>query len=97
MSKYKTNEVPDYIKENFETDFLPCPRCGSEYVTWTNSRDLDILTQYVYCEGCSLDTFAVDTTCFIGLENKDYETTLMKYNTWVKTKPTRYHEEDWSE
>ena len=81
----------------FETDFLPCPRCKSQLVEWTNSRDLDVLWQGVYCNGCELHTFNVETTAFIMLENLDYETTLMKYNAWVKTNPTTYGEENWDE
>lgn len=78
-----------------DTEFLPCPRCGSTDVEWTNSRDLDILTSCVSCNGCDLNTFHVDTMAFLMLDNMDYESSLMKYNAWVKTNPKRYYEEDW--
>lgn len=97
MSKYKIYKLPYYIDEDFKTEFLPCPRCGSDYVEWTNCRDLNILNQSAYCHECDLSTFHVDTTAFNILPNLDYETTLKKYNAWVKTNPTSYGEEDWSE
>ena len=80
----------------FQMVLLPCPRCKSEDVEWTNSRDLDILTNYVSCNNCDLTTFRIETTCFINLPNLDYETTVLKYNAWVMTNPTRYYDEDWS-
>jgi len=97
MSNYTKREVPDYIKKDFSTEFSPCPRCGSEYVSWTNSRDLDVLCQEVYCECCGLTTFNIETCAFMNLPNKDYETTLMKYNAWVNTNPTNYGEDSWDE
>jgi len=97
LSNYQLREIPDYIKEGFDTEFLPCPRCGSEYVEWTNCRDLNILNQYVYCNSCELSTFHIDTLAFTLIPNSDYATTLMKYNVWVGTNPTEYGEEDWSE
>lgn len=76
-------------------DFLPCPRCGCSKIEWTNSRDLNILQQSVYCTNCELSTFRVETMAFINLKNLDYESSLLKYNSWVKTNPKRYCEEVW--
>lgn len=78
-----------------ETEFLPCPRCGSAEVTWSNSRDLDIRRSYIECECCGLHTFHVDTLAFVSLPDLDYDSTLMKYNAWVKTNPKQYFEEQW--
>jgi Zn finger protein HypA/HybF involved in hydrogenase expression len=78
-----------------ETEFLPCPRCGSVSVEWTNSRDLDILNQWVCCDNCDLHTFHVNTMAFLALEDMDYQSSLMKYNAWVKTNPKRYYDEEW--
>jgi len=78
------------------TMFLPCPRCSSPKVNWsTSSRDLDILTQCVQCEECGLSTFHVKTIAFMKLNNVDFNTTLMKYNDWVRSNPEQYHETLW--
>ena len=90
-------EVPDYIKESFEetSDLKPCPRCGSKYVFWSSTRDLNVLEQSVCCEACELTTFRVETMAFEQLPNLDYETSVMKYNAWVDTNPNQYREEKW--
>jgi hypothetical protein len=71
--------------------FLPCPRCQGTKVGWTNSRDICVLHQEVYCPDCELSTFAVETLAFENLPNLDYETSVMKYNAWVLTKPVGYY------
>ena len=73
----------------------PCPRCCCTEVEWTNSRDLDILTSYVQCLRCDLQTFHVDSLAFLYTETTDYENAVKKYNSWVDTDPTRYADEDW--
>ena len=83
--------------DNHKVPLSPCPRCGGEVEYWT-SRDINILNQSIFCEGCGLDTFCVDSVLFLDigvLPNLDYETTVMKYNAWCKTKPNRYCEEYW--
>lgn len=75
--------------------FLPCPRCKSEDVEWTNARDLNVHNQWVHCDNCELMTFHVETMAFDDLPNLDYETSVMKYNAWVKTNPKQYCEETW--
>ena len=81
--------------EEVETEFGCCPRCESDAVEWTNSRDLDVLTSYVHCVDCGLNTFHVETSAFTSLPNMDYKTSLMKYNSWIKTNPKLWHEDEW--
>jgi len=84
------------VKEsNIEDTIEDCPRCGYSGVEWTNSRDLELLTSYLQCQGCDLQTFCVDTCAFTMLPNLDYESSVMKYNAWVNTKPTTYFDEEW--
>lgn len=83
------------MSENKE-GFLPCPRCGSHDIEWTNSRDLHTLTQWIECNGCNLHAFHVDTTAFVRLPSLDFKTSLMKWNAWVKTNPTSYYDEFWA-
>lgn len=86
--------LSDYRKDK---NIAPCPRCNGE-VEWTNSRDLNILNSHMHCSDCELTTFNIETVLFTKLgvlPNKDYETTLMKYNTWCCTNPTSYGEENW--
>ena len=71
--------------------FLPCPRCKGVKVEWTNSRDVCLLSQEVYCPDCGLSTFPVQTLAFDNLPNLDYETSVMKYNAWVLSKPISYY------
>ena len=71
--------------------FLPCPRCSGTKVEWTNSRDIDLLYQGVYCPDCDLSTFPVTTLAFADLPSLDYETSVMKYNAWVMTNPKGYY------
>ena len=78
-----------------EEGFLPCPRCGSDDVEWTNTRDLNVLTSCVECNDCELITFNVESMAFDKLPNLDYETTVIKYNAWVKTNPKQYLQEIW--
>ena len=79
-----------------ETEFNPCPRCGSIRVKWTNSRDLNVLTSEVFCIDCGLSTFNVETIALgENLPNLDYETTLMKYNAWTDSNPNSYRDENW--
>jgi len=73
----------------------PCPKCGGD-VLWDNCRDLDVLLSMIHCDNCDLSFFQVETAAFIKLPNLDYETTVMKYNAWCKTKPTRYFEDTWT-
>ena len=84
------------MSEAEDVKLSPCPRCGGEVEFYT-SRDLNILEQSIYCDGCGLSTFSVDTVLF-GIEdlpNLDYETTAMKYNAWCATNPAQYREEMW--
>ena len=83
------------MTEEINTEFLPCPRCNSDKVEWTNTRDLNVLTSEVYCRKCGLSTFNVQTVAFELLPNLDYETSLMKYNAWVKTDPNSWREDTW--
>lgn len=78
-----------------ETELESCPRCKSDAVEWTNSRDLDVLTSHAYCTNCELSTFNVETSAFVHLPSLDYETTVMKYNKWAKTNPKSWHEDNW--
>jgi len=78
-----------------ELEFLPCPRCGSPDIEWSSVRDRSILTQYVHCNGCGLSTFHVDTAAFTLLANLDYESSVTKYNAWVKTNPKEYDDDTW--
>lgn len=91
MNVINKEKLPEY---RVDPDILPCPRCGGE-VEWTNSRDLELLSSYMRCFNCDLGTFNVDTCAFVSLPDLDYETTLMKYNAWCKTNPTKYFDESW--
>ncbi len=77
----------------------PCPRCKSENVEWSNSRDGNVLEQGIHCYSCDLFTFQVDTLISEpfqpGIPDLDFETTVMKYNAWAATNPRRYKWEYW--
>lgn len=78
-----------------EDNLHPCPKCKGP-VDWTNSRDLDVLSSYICCDNCDLIFFQVESMAFDRLPNLDYETTVMKYNSWCETNPKGYREDHWS-
>lgn len=85
------------ISDKVETELEPCPKCGSS-VEFMTSRDLDILQSYISCndEQCDLVVFLCESMSFIGGQDS-YESVIFKnYNAWAKTKPERYHDEQWA-
>ena len=86
--------LPDYRKDK---NISPCPRCNGE-VEWTNTRDLNMLDNFMMCSDCDLMTFSIKEpmlTPFLKLPNLDYQTTVMKYNAWCATNPKVYDDEEW--
>ena len=75
-------------------DLAPCPKCKGP-VEWSNSRDRNLLSEYIMCDQCDLIFFSTETPAFILLPNLDYESAKLKYNAWCKTAPHEYGEDRW--
>ena len=83
------------------SELPPCPKCGSE-VEWTNSRDLNVLSSYIQCEGesCGLQVFASDSMAFPSWDEEkeciaEYELSVSRYCKWAATLPEQYCDEFW--
>ena len=96
----KEYEIPNYILEDFEYDFSPCPRCGSKHVEHTNYRDLGVLDWMIICLSCDLDTFSYQSLAFIPDDKEDekfhiehYNYLVKKYNQWCEGNPKSWPDE----